>query len=146
MIDRTAISLLLSVITFALTVIWGAPLIRVLRSLKAGDNIRVELPDRYLAKMGTPTMGGVMFIVPTIIVTVVFNAVTLLGGRPAGRSILMPLGTMALFAVLGALDDWTKLRRREAGEGLKARYKFMIQVLLAAVIAVGLYMVLSPTP
>ena len=143
MIDRTAIALLLSVITFALTVIWGAPLIRVLRSLKAGDSIRLELPDRYLAKVGTPTMGGIMFIVPTITVTLVFNAVALLGGKPAGRSILMPLGTMVLFSILGAIDDWTKLRHREVGEGLKARYKFLIQVALAGTIAFGLYSVLD---
>jgi len=143
MIDRTAIALLLSVITFALTVIWGPPLIRVLRSLKAGDSIRLELPDRYLAKMGTPTMGGVMFIIPTITVTLVFNAVALLGSQPAGRSILLPLGTMVIFAVLGALDDWTKLRQREVGEGLKARYKFLIQVFLAGLIAFGLYSVLD---
>ncbi|MEJ2758215.1 MAG: phospho-N-acetylmuramoyl-pentapeptide-transferase [Anaerolineales bacterium] len=66
MMDRTAIALLLSAITFVLTVIWGPPLIRALRALKVGDSIRLELPDSYLAKMGTPTMGGVMFIIPTI--------------------------------------------------------------------------------
>ncbi len=143
MTDRTAVSLLLSAITFILTVIWGAPLIRVLRAIKAGDSIRLELPDSYLAKLGTPTMGGVMFIIPSILVTIVYNAVTLLGGKPAGRSILLPLGTMFLFAVLGAVDDWTKLRRRDIGEGLKPRYKFLIQLALAAVIAVGLYMVLD---
>jgi phospho-N-acetylmuramoyl-pentapeptide-transferase len=143
MTDRTAVSLLLSAITFVLTVIWGAPLIRVLRALKAGDSIRLDLPERYLSKLGTPTMGGVMFIIPTILITLVYNAVTLLGGKPAGRSILLPLGTMLLFGVLGAIDDWTKLRRKDVGEGLKARYKFLIQLVLAAVIAFGLYMVLD---
>ncbi len=143
MTDHTSIALLLSGITFILTVIWGAPLIRVLRYLKAGDSIRLELPERYMAKMGTPTMGGVMFIVPTIVVMLVFNAVTLLSRQPAGRSILLPLGTMVLFSILGALDDWTKLRRKDVGEGISARAKLMIQIVLAGVIAYGLYGVLD---
>jgi phospho-N-acetylmuramoyl-pentapeptide-transferase len=143
MTERTAIALVLSGVTFVLTVIWGAPLIRVLRWLKAGDSIRLELPDSYLAKLGTPTMGGVMFVLPTIIVTLVFNSVTLLGGKPAGRSILLPLGTMLLFSLLGAFDDWTKLRRKDVGEGMQPRVKFFLQVVLAGVIAYGLYYVLD---
>jgi phospho-N-acetylmuramoyl-pentapeptide-transferase len=122
-----------------LTVIWGGPLIRILRVLKAGDSIRLELPDRYLAKVGTPTMGGVMFILPTILITLLVNAVTLLGNKPAGRSILLPLGTMVMFGILGALDDWTKLRKKDVGEGLSIRVKFALQVLVAGVIAYGLY-------
>lgn len=143
MTDRTAVALLLSAITFILTVIWGPPLIRVLRALKVGDSIRLELPDSYLAKMGTPTMGGVMFIVPTIMVTVVYNAVALLGGNPAGRSVLLPLGTMLIFGLLGVVDDWTKLRRKDVGEGLSPRVKFLLQLIVAAVIGYGLYMVLD---
>lgn len=143
MTDRTVFALVLSAVTFVLTVIWGPPLIRVLRALKAGDSIRLELPDSYLSKLGTPTMGGVMFILPTILVTLVFNAVILLGGQPVGNSILLPLGTMFLFAILGAVDDWTKLRQKEKGEGMRARTKFIIQLVLAGVIAFGLYEVLD---
>lgn len=143
MTDRTVFALVLSGVTFVLTVIWGPPLIRVLRALKAGDSIRLELPDSYLSKLGTPTMGGVMFILPTILVTLVFNAVILLGGQPVGNSILLPLGTMFLFGILGAMDDWTKLRQKEKGEGMRARTKFIIQVVLAGLIAFGLYEVLD---
>ncbi len=143
MTDRTVLALVLSGVTFLMTVIWGPPLIRTLRTWKAGDSIRLELPDSYLAKQGTPTMGGVMFVLPTILVTLVYNAVTLLGGKPAGRSILLPLGTLVLFAILGAMDDWTKLRQKERGEGMRSRTKFLIQVLIAGVIAYGLYQVLD---
>lgn len=141
--DRSTLVLVLSGVTFLLTVIWGAPLIRVLRWLKAGDSIRLELPDSYLAKLGTPTMGGVMFVIPTIIVTVVFNAVTFLSRQPAGRSILLPLGTMFLFSLLGAVDDWTKLRQKDVGEGMRPRVKFILQVILSGVIAFGLYYILD---
>jgi phospho-N-acetylmuramoyl-pentapeptide-transferase len=143
MIQGSTIGLVLAGITFFVTVIWGRPLIRILRSLKAGDSIRLELPDSYLAKMGTPTMGGVLFILPTILITLLVNAVILLGNKPTGRSILLPLGTMILFGFLGAFDDWTKLRKKDVGEGLATRYKFALQVLIAGVVAYGLYAVLD---
>ena len=139
MMEGSAIGLVLAGITFFVTVIWGGPLIRILRSLKAGDSIRLELPDRYLAKVGTPTMGGVMFIFPTILITILVNAVVLLGNKPAGRSILLPLGTMVLFGLLGAYDDWIKLRKKGVGEGVSARIKFALQVVVAGVVAYGLY-------
>ncbi|HKJ26785.1 MAG TPA: phospho-N-acetylmuramoyl-pentapeptide-transferase, partial [Anaerolineales bacterium] len=131
MTDGSSIVLVLSGVTFLLTVIWGAPLIRVLRWLKVGDSIRLELRDTYMAKFGKPTMGGVMFVIPTIIVTVIFNAVTLLSRQPAGRSILLPLGTMFLFGLLGAADDWIKLRQKDVGEGMRPRVKFILQVVLS---------------
>jgi len=138
-----SVVLVLAGITFILTVIWGNPLIRILRWLKVGDSIRLEMPNRHVSKIGTPTMGGVMFIVPVILVTGLMNAVTLLGLKPAGRSILLPLGVLVLFALLGAVDDREKLRRKEVGEGIRARYKILIQLVITAVIAYGLYAVLD---
>jgi phospho-N-acetylmuramoyl-pentapeptide-transferase len=143
MMEGSAIGLVLAGITFFVTVIWGGPLIRILRSFKAGDSIRLELPDHYLAKVGTPTMGGVMFILPTILITGLINAVVLLGNKPAGRSILLPLGTLVLFGLLGAYDDWTKLRRKDIGEGISVKIKFGLQVLVAGIVAYGLYEVLD---
>jgi phospho-N-acetylmuramoyl-pentapeptide-transferase len=140
MMDQPAVALVLAGITFVLTVVWGNPLIRILRWLKVGDSIRVEMPDRHISKVGTPTMGGVMFILPVILVTAIMNAVIILGLKPAGRSILLPLGAMVLYAMLGAFDDWQKLKQKE---GLRARYKFFIQAVLAGVIAYGLFAVLD---
>jgi phospho-N-acetylmuramoyl-pentapeptide-transferase len=136
MTDQPTIPLVLAGITFILTVVWGQPLIRILRWLKVGDSIRVEMPDRHISKIGTPTMGGVMFFIPVILVTAIMNAVILLGFNPAGRSILLPLGAMFLFGILGGVDDWAKLRRPE---GIRARYKFLIQIALAGLVAYGLY-------
>lgn len=143
MSDLPAVALVLSGITFILTVIWGGPLIRILRSLKVGDSIRLEAPDRHVSKVGTPTMGGVMFIIPVILVTLLINAVNILGQQPAGRSILLPLGTMVLFAALGAIDDWQKLRQKDIGEGMKARYKFLLQLAISGAAAYGLLFVLD---
>jgi phospho-N-acetylmuramoyl-pentapeptide-transferase len=126
-----------------LTVIWGGPLIRIMRMLRIGDSIRLEAPERHITKVGTPTMGGVMFIIPVILITGMLNAVSLIGFSGVGRSVLLPLGTMTAFGFLGAVDDWEKLRKREVGEGMRARTKFLLQIVLAAVISFGLHNVLE---
>lgn len=134
----SAVSLVLAGISFVLTVIWGGPLIRILRRLEVGDSIRLEAPERHMTKVGTPTMGGVMFILPVIMVTLLLNAVSLIGLSGEGRSILVPLVALLLFAVLGGIDDWQKLKKSEIGEGLRARTKLIIQIILAAVLAYAL--------
>jgi phospho-N-acetylmuramoyl-pentapeptide-transferase len=141
---ESSIALALSAFSFMLTVIWGPALIRVLRHLKFGDTKRIELPDHYVTKVGTPTMGGVLILMPVILITGLLNAASLLGFTFLGRSILLPLGTMVLFSLLGVTDDWEKLRgKRRAGEGMSMRMKFLIQILVALVIAVGLRYVLE---
>ncbi len=137
-----AAALVLAGISFILTVIWGGPLIRILRSLKVGDSIRLEAPKRHSIKVGTPTMGGVMFILPVLLVTLLLNAVPLIGLSGVGRSILVPLAAMIAFGVLGGWDDLRKLGQRAVGEGMRARYKFLIQVALAIGLAFALKEVL----
>ena len=131
----SAVSLVLAGISFVLTVIWGEPLIRILRRLEVGDSIRVEAPERHMTKVGTPTMGGVMFILPVIMVTILLNAVSLIGLSGEGRSILVPLASIIAFAILGGIDDWQKLKKSDIGEGMRGRTKFLIQILLAAGLA-----------
>jgi phospho-N-acetylmuramoyl-pentapeptide-transferase len=138
-----SVALSLAGISFMLTVIWGGPLVRILRRLEIGDSIRLEAPERHTDKIGTPTMGGVMFIIPVIMITGLINAVSLIGFSGTGRSILVPLGTMVFFAILGSLDDWEKLRSRGKGEGMSGRIKFLLQLLLAFAVAYGLDSVLE---
>lgn len=143
MTDAPALALVLSAVSFLLTVIWGGPLIRILRWWEVGDSIRLEAPDRHQSKVGTPTMGGVMFIMPIILITGLLNAVSLLNLNVTGRSILLPLGAMITFGLLGAYDDWQKLRNKAVGEGMRARYKILIQLAITLVIAYGLDKVLN---
>ncbi|MEX1247370.1 MAG: phospho-N-acetylmuramoyl-pentapeptide-transferase [Anaerolineales bacterium] len=131
-------ALVLAGISFILTVIWGGPLIRILRTFNVGDSIRLEAPERHSIKVGTPTMGGVMFILPVLLVTILLNAVSLIGLSGVGRSILVPMAAMIAFGLLGSLDDWQKLRHRQVGEGLRARHKFILQIILAALLAYAL--------
>jgi len=131
--------------SFMLTVIWGPPLIRVLRYFKIGKAIRVEGPERHFTKMGTPTMGGVLVVLPVILITILLNASSLIGITILGRSIIVPLGTMILFAVLGAVDDWAGLRGERKAKGLRARTKFLIEWIFALGIAGVLkYVLLMP--
>lgn len=139
--NGSATALVLAGISFILTVIWGEPLIRILRRLEVGDSIRVEAPQRHSIKVGTPTMGGIMFIAPVLLVTVLLNAVSLIGLSGVGLSVLVPMGAMIAFGLLGSLDDVRKLQRK-VGEGLRARYKFILQVLLATGLAFALREVL----
>jgi phospho-N-acetylmuramoyl-pentapeptide-transferase len=140
MIDQPSAVLVLAVITFLMTVIWGGPLIRILHHVRVGDSIRAELPDRHQQdKLGTPTMGGVMFVLPVLMINLLINVVRFLVPGRGGASILLPLVTMLAYALLGAVDDWAKLRNRAKGEGLTARTKFVLQILITAAAAYTLY-------
>src|SRR5512139_850604 len=97
---QASLSIALAGISFMLTVIWGMPLLRVLRHFKMGKTIRVEGPQRHITKMGTPTMGGVLFVLPVLLLTGLLNAVSLVGLTVLGRSVLLPMGVMVLFAGL----------------------------------------------
>ena len=134
-----SIALALAGFSFMLTVIWGPPLLRILRHFKIGKSIRVEGPQRHITKMGTPTMGGVLFVLPVLMITILLNASTLIGVPVLGRSVLLPLGVLVLYAILGAVDDWQGVRGKRRGEGMRGRTKFFFQVVFALLAAIGLY-------
>jgi phospho-N-acetylmuramoyl-pentapeptide-transferase len=128
---QTAFVLGLAMLSFVMTVIWGTPLLRVLRHFRIGKLIRVDEPGHHNVKMGTPTMGGVLFILPVLLLTGLLNAATLIGFSVIGRSVLVPLIVLVGYSVLGALDDWEGIRGKRRGEGMRARTKFLAQVVLA---------------
>lgn len=132
---ETSLAIALSGLGFILAVIWGSPLIRILKHFRLGKMIRVEGPDSHITKMGTPTMGGLMVLVPVAVVTILLNAVELLGINVLGRSVLLPLLVMITFGFLGAIDDWEGIRGPRKGLGMRARTKFFIQVILAIITA-----------
>lgn len=135
---QMSLALSLAGLSFMMTVIWGGPLLRVLRHFRIGKIIRVDEPGFHQVKMGTPTMGGVMIIMPVALITVMLNAVSIIGMQPTGRSILMPLVVLFAYAMIGMLDDWEGIRGKRRGDGMKARTKFAFQVILALAIAATL--------
>ena len=133
---QTAMALSLGGITFLLTVIWGGPLIRIMRMLRIGEQIRIEGPQRHITKLGTPTMGGWLFIIPIILITGVLNLVGIISDLTVlGNSILLPLLVMFVFALIGAVDDWLGIRRNRPVKGMRARWKFLLQMLIALGVA-----------
>jgi phospho-N-acetylmuramoyl-pentapeptide-transferase len=141
----TALAMSLAGLVFMMTVIWGGPLLRILRHFRIGKQIRVDEPDKHFVKMGTPTMGGVMIIIPVVLITVLLNAASLIGMRILGQSVLVPLIAMLSFAVLGAIDDWEGVKGKRKGEGMRIRTKFAVQIVLGLGIAVVLkYMLKVP--
>lgn len=149
-------ALALGTVSFFVAVIWGSPMIRLLRKWRIGKQIRVELPSSHRTKMGTPTMGGVIFLVPVMLIAVVMNFANFLSGFDAGKeilaffnfeegspligkSILLPLLIMIAFGALGALDDLSEVRGWFGGKGLRARVMLPLQFLLALLAAIGLH-------
>lgn len=135
---QTSISLALSFLAFIMTVIWGNPLIQLLRYFRVGKIIREEGPGSHIEKLGTPTMGGFMIIAPVLLLTVLLNAATLLGFDILGQSVLIPLLVMVAFGILGAIDDWEGIRGSRRGVGMRARTKLLFQIALGLATAFAL--------
>jgi len=133
-----AYSLTLGAISFLLAVFLGSPLIHLLREKGIGKQIRIEGPSSHLTKTGTPTMGGLMIVIPVLVITGVLNIFNLVGRNFIGRSILVPMTTLLAFGVLGAIDDLSGLNRDQNGHGLNPRVKLLWQILFAALIALAL--------
>ncbi len=136
--ENTSVAIAVTGLSFMMTVIWGTPLIRLLKAWRIGKIIREDMPDQHTGKTGIPTMGGVMFLIPVTLLTVLFNAVSIFGFNLLGRSVLLPVVTMWAYAFLGMIDDWEGIRGPRRGLGMRARTKFLLQVLLAIVIAFAL--------
>jgi len=131
----SSLVLALAGLSFMMTVIWGGPLLRILRHFKIGKQIRIEEPGKHFNKMGTPTMGGVMIIAPVAMLTILLNAVSLIGLKIFGSSLLVPLFAMLAFGLLGAVDDWQGLYGKRKGQGMRSRTKFIVQIILSVGIA-----------
>ncbi len=135
---NTTLALALTGLSFMMAVIWGGPLLRILRHFRIGKVIRVEEPDRHFNKMGTPTMGGLMIVLPVLLLTVLLNGASLIGLTILGRSVLLPLVVMLVYASIGASDDWEGIRGPRRGLGMRTRTKFLLQIILAIGVAYAL--------
>lgn len=112
---------------FAAAVLLAPPVIKLLKRMKAGQNI-LGYVVQHEGKSGTPTMGGLIFLLPVI-------AVCLIEFTPFS---LVAMSMIAGYAVLGFLDDFIKIRFNR-NLGLKAYQKIIGQLGLAAVAAYFVY-------
>jgi phospho-N-acetylmuramoyl-pentapeptide-transferase len=112
--------------------IFGRWVIGRLRAMQVGQYIREDGPPNHFDKAGTPTMGGCL-IIPVIMVS------TLLWGELTDIYIWLVLFVMFGFGVIGFIDDYLKVVRKNS-KGLSKKAKFSLQVLVALVVAIILEM------
>lgn len=115
-------------IALLVSLIIGPFLIPVLRVLKFGQSIRDDGPQRHLAKAGTPTIGGLIFLCGIVV------AVLIVAERPYSPGLLTLLGITLAFGFVGFLDDFLKVLRKR-NLGLRAKQKLAAQFLLAFLLA-----------
>lgn len=111
-------------ISFAISVILGPIIIPFLRKLKMGQTERVEGVQSHLKKAGTPTMGGVIFLIATVITSLFYV-------RDYPKVIPVLFLTLG-FGIIGFLDDYLKVVLRRS-DGLLPWQKFSLQVVVTAV-------------
>ena len=114
----------------------GPVMIRKLSIYNIGQMVRNDGPDSHLSKAGTPTMGGALILVA-------IAASTLLWADLSNRHIWVVIVTTFLFGVIGWIDNYKKLVKRDP-KGLRSRYKYLWQSLFAIMISVYLYKTASP--
>src|ERR671937_1083519 len=130
-----ATALSMGAMAFLITLVLGYPYLNYLRRAGLGKKVRTEGPTTHMEKTGTPTMGGLLVTVVVLALTV---CLTLILYRESGRSILLPMGVMALTTLLGWYDDRLTLVGRTGG-GLRARTKFALLGILALVASIILW-------
>jgi phospho-N-acetylmuramoyl-pentapeptide-transferase len=111
--------------------VFGPVLIRWLEARQIGQTIREDTPDRHQAKTGTPTMGGTLILLALIVSTLLWAEWT---NQYVWCVVWVTLGCGAI----GFLDDYQKAIRKNP-EGIRARTKFLWQIVVATIGAVGIY-------
>ena len=115
------------VIALAISTLFGKVYIPWLHRQKAEQSIKENGPTWHAAKSGTPTMGGVMFILAVAAVVLTVGFPDLLQGRFAALFVLI---FALVFGAIGMLDDWEKIKNRH-NTGLSAKMKFLLQLTAA---------------
>ncbi len=122
-------AVLAMMIGFILAIVFGLVLIPILRKIKVQQKISVFLKDNHKQKEGTPTMGGLIFIIPTITTIIIF---LLTNKIKYSENLFIVLFVFVSYAMLGFIDDYL-IVKRESNEGLTEIQKVLGQLLIALV-------------
>ncbi len=114
---------------FFISVLFGYFLIPILKKLKCGQSISVFTAFRHSSKAGTPTIGGLIFIIPTLLAMLFLY---LRGSLEITHSLLIILFVFMSYALLGFVDDVLKVVYKN-NDGLSIVQKLIVQVLIALV-------------
>ena len=122
-------------IALLLTLIFGVPYLDFLQNKMYGQYIREECPTNHKAKSGTPTMGGIIIVVPALIA----SAASLFMAEKFTIRVFLLLLSFALFCLAGFEDDIKKITKRQ-NKGLSAKGKLLLQVLISLIPSVYLFL------
>jgi phospho-N-acetylmuramoyl-pentapeptide-transferase len=123
---------ILSTLTALLiAVIIGPKMIRWLQRMQIGQTIRDDGPESHLAKSGTPTMGGLLILAAIVSSVLLWSDLT-------NRYVWVTLFVLASYGIIGFVDDYRKVIRKDA-KGLIARWKYFWQSVIAIAVAFYLY-------
>lgn len=117
----------IALISIISSIALGYAIIPILKNMKVGQNIRKEGPKSHYQKAGTPTMGGIIFIIAAFLITLIFV--------PFDLSTLIVLLSTIGFGAIGFVDDFRKLVLKQS-EGLKPKEKIILQFSLALIITI----------
>ena len=116
-------------IGFLFSVILGLILLPLLRKLKVGQRISSYVGYSHRQKEGTPTMGGLIFIIPTVLITI---GLLITDKIPYSDNIAIVLVVFLGFAIIGFLDDFLSLKKHN-NEGLTTYQKLLGQVIISTI-------------
>ncbi|MGM9877534.1 MAG: phospho-N-acetylmuramoyl-pentapeptide-transferase [Bacilli bacterium] len=114
---------------FFVSVVFGYFLIPILRKLKCGQSISIFTAFRHSSKAGTPTIGGLIFIIPTLFTMLLLY---LRGSLEITHSLLIIIFVFISYALLGFVDDLLKVVYKN-NDGLSIPQKLLVQVLISLV-------------
>lgn len=124
---------LASIFAYSMSVVIGKYIIAKLEKLKLGQNIREDGPSEHLRKSGTPTMGGIIFLITIVLCTILFNL-----GKLSLETIYI-LVAFVMFAFIGFLDDYIKIVKKR-NLGLDSKQKIILQFIFSLILATSLYL------
>lgn len=123
---KAAMALMLG---FVLSIITGVILIPLLRKLHFGQSVSLTLGERHLKKNGTPTIGGLVFIIPTIVSLLLL---WFRGSIEMTSNLMIVLFVFISYALLGLADDLLKIVFKN-NKGLSIMFKLLMQTIIALV-------------
>ncbi|MBF0565626.1 MAG: phospho-N-acetylmuramoyl-pentapeptide-transferase [Nitrospirae bacterium] len=126
---RTALAVITAM---SITFILAPEVIKFLKRISLTQQIRDDGPQSHLTKAGTPTMGGLL-----IMFSIAFA--TLMWGNLQNRYVWIMIVSSLGYAAIGFFDDYLKVSKRNH-KGLKARYKFGLQIVLALLVGIAEYL------
>ncbi len=114
-------------LAFVLAVLVAPVAIKKLRELKFGQKILEDGPTWHMSKQGTPTMGGIIFIAGMLVA--VLCKLPWMMAHQDYRALVM-LGLSLVFAGVGVIDDWTKIKKKK-NQGITPKQKLLLQMAAA---------------